>query len=372
MVRVYVNNVEEGNLKFYKSSDGKKQASLIDENAEAFSHKNSKFIQVGGSINPLIAAVYTAFSQHIPLEFSPDLIFNIILQGISEYVAKSPETYRSTFVNHTGKKELNTINNSLVRGDWNNNWEPSILDLGNQISDHMVIDYVKKLINSRFSTTTIAESTAHVAVFMDIVKSYFDFKCTTMCGIPWIDITGTKEDWINLKDSINPLLIALQLNDWNNDLQIILGKFVNTFEGTPDSSFFNKIYNYYGPQGSGSHPEITGWLTKLFLFINGKRNPAINKDNVRIDPSDFPRGLTKTSFKWDYLGTKIPMNLIAGNVGVTVTIAGALKPEIGWVIAEDKTNELANKLNVKKDMIFEGTEKIKSSTWPWNIIGSKS
>ena len=33
------------------------------------------------------------------------------------------------------------------------------------------------------------------------------------------------------------------------------------------------------------------------------------------------------------------MNLIAGQVGVTVTAEGALRPEIGWVISEDKTTE---------------------------------
>jgi hypothetical protein len=350
MVRVNVDNVSEGNLKFYKSIDGKTQAGLIDKNAEAFSHKNMKFIDTDIYTNPLISAVHVAFSQHIPLEFSPDLIFNVILQGISEHVAKAPETYRSTFVNHTGKKELITRNDFLVKGSWDNNWEVSILDLGNQISDNMVMDYVKKLINSKFSTTTIAESTAHIAVFMDIVKHYFDYRCITMCGIPWIEITGNKEDWVQLKKSINPLLIALKLQNWNNDLQMILDKFIDVFDGSPDSTFFSKIYNYYGPKGSGSHPEITGWITKLFLFIgNGKINPSINNDYVKIDPSEFPRSLTKTNFKWDYLKTRISMNLIAGNIGVTLTASGALKPEIGWLIAEDKPNNKdKDELNLPK------------------------
>jgi hypothetical protein len=169
---------------------------------------------------------------------------------------------------------------------------------------------------------------------MDVVKHYFNYTIITFCGIPWIEITGTKEDWVHLKQSISPLLIALNLHDWNNDLQMILDKFVGAFEASPDSSFFSQIYNYYGPMGSGSHPEITGWITKLFLFVeNGEVNPSLNRSNVKIDPSHFPRSLTKTPFKWKYYQSTIPMNLIAGNVGVTLTASGALKPEIGWLIA---------------------------------------
>ena len=378
MVRVNINEVSIGELQSYKIIDGKSQAQNIDKNAEAFSHKNKKFINICGdylSMNPLIASVYVAFANHIPLEFSPDLIFNIILQGISEHVAKSPETYRDSFVNHKGKKQLETINNSLVRGDWNNNWESSIFDLKDQILASMSMDYTKKLINSRFSTTTIAESTAHIAVFMDIVKYYFEYKMTTMCGIPWIEITGTREDWVNLRESIKPLLLALKLEDWNNDLQEILTQFINVFDGLKDFQFWNQIYNYYGPAGSGSNKTVSGWITKLFLYVQGHKNPAINKNNVKIEPCDFNKGLTKTSFIWNYLGTQIPMNLIAGNIGVSITSSGALKPEIGWLIAEDKpeiilTNSSSSISKVNDTNYMNNSiNDIKRSNWPWNIQG---
>lgn len=337
MVRVNINDVSLGNLQLYKIIDGKTQAQNIDKDAEAFSHKNKKFIDICDDMNPLIAAVYTAFANHIPLEFSPDVIFNVILQGISEHVSKSPEVYRNVFVNHKGKKELETINNFLIKGDWNNNWELSISDLKDQILNNMSMDYTKKLINTNFSTTTLAESTAHNAVFMDIVKNYFEYKVSTFCGIPWIEITGNREDWVNLRESIRPLLIALKLEDWNKDLHEIITQFINVFDGLNDFNFWNQIYNYYGPEGSGSNKEISGWITKLFLYIKGNKNPAINKNNVRIEPCDFNKGLTKTSFKWNYFGKNIPMNLIAGNIGVSLTSSGALKPEIGWIIAENKT-----------------------------------
>jgi len=78
MVRVNINEVSIGELQSYKIIDWKTQAQNIEKNAEAFSHKNKKFINICGdylSMNPLIASVYVAFANHIP--FQVDLFWLI-------------------------------------------------------------------------------------------------------------------------------------------------------------------------------------------------------------------------------------------------------------------------------------------------------
>lgn len=282
--------------------------------------------------------------------------------------------------------KLVTINDLLIRGNWNNNWSSSILDLGKQI----VANSRNTLaMETRFTTTTLAEATAHTAVFMDIVKAYFAFHVMTRCGIPWLNITGTKEDWIQLGTTIGLLLTEIGLTEWNQELQNILEHFVNVFDGQINQAHWDQIYKYNGPQGSGEVASASGWIAKLFLYIGGSINPLINQPKLekekansgtsrtnrtsqtinpkftatpwldeaywrRNDPkevsvshqqtnkiqlSSFPSGVTSTPFKWIYYGETIQMNLIAGQVGVTVTAEGALRPEIGWVISEDKTTE---------------------------------
>lgn len=374
MVRVEINKVKLGRLPD-RLLDGKSHALKLDRKAEAFSHQTCQFAALHAeTTNPLIAAVYTAFADHLPLELGPDIIFNTILQGISKHVSTNPEHFRNVFVAHDGKKQLISRDDSLIKGNWNNNWEASILDLGRQIKADMSGEQAKQVIDTTFTTTTLAEQTAHTAVFMDIVKAYYEYTGVTRCGIPWIEITGTREDWVLLQRTIEPLLLALKLTNWNVELQEIISHFVRAFDGDFDFDHWNRIYNYHGPQGSGGVSKVSGWIAKLFLYVKDDINPLIGKPDedvpifqvLQTDPTlahtpwldeslwrsstimkpptvkpataiklaDFPCGTTKTEFTWICYDRSIKMDLIAGLVGITLTEKGSLKPEVGWLIAE--------------------------------------
>lgn len=373
MVRVPINNVKIGEI-YERPVNGIGIARELSKNVESFSHKDVNFIPLQSECtNYLIIAVHNAFARHISLELSPDVIFNTILQGISEHVSKNPEHFRDVFVCHKDKKNIITIDNSLIKGDWNNNWSKSINDIGEQILQNMSGDNAKNVLKTNFSTSSLIEKTAHIAVFMDIVKHYYSYTVCTMCGIPFIDITGKKEDWILLSDQIEKLLLQLKLKNWNSELQEIISHFIKAFDNNNDFSFWNKIYNYYGPQGSGGTASVSGWIAKLFLYIDGKPNPLfltndyeppkcienkykntpwlddsfwsssitgtssqnVAKPKTSIPLSDFCRGITKTPFLWNYYGKNIKMNLLSGLIGITSTDNGSLKPEIGWLIEED-------------------------------------
>lgn len=378
MVRVNINRVETRPCR-HDMLDGKKQATTIDPNAEAFSHRDKTFVDLESldseTSNPLITAVYYSFANHMPLEISPDVIFNTILQGISTHVSKNPEHFRDIFVTHVGKKGLVAINNDLVKGDWNNNWEPCIEDLGEQLFEDMQGGAAKSVLKTTFSTTTPAEAAAHKAAFMDTVKHYYDYTVVTMCGIPYIDVLGTKADWIELAQKISPLLEQLGLSCWNAELQNILAHFGRAFDGEFDWKHWNGIYNYHGPLGSGGVSKVSGWIGKLFLYVKSGANPLLSENmpdvpkrrqplaqfkecpwkdealwsshssNMIEPPSkkeryanaikiaDFPAGITSTPFLWDCLGAHHQMKLIAGLVGITVSSSGCLKPEVGWIVA---------------------------------------
>jgi hypothetical protein len=51
----------------------------------------------------------------------------------------------------------------------------------------------------------------------------------------------------------------------------------------------------------------------------------------------IPAGLSRVPFVWDYLGTKLPMQFVAGFVGVAQdedTLA--VRPAIGWAVGDAK------------------------------------
>ena len=47
----------------------------------------------------------------------------------------------------------------------------------------------------KFSTTGTLEQVVHELGLMDAMKSYFDFKCQTDCGISKVKLMGTLKDW---------------------------------------------------------------------------------------------------------------------------------------------------------------------------------
>ena len=81
-------------------------------------------------------------------------------------------------------------------------------------------------------------------VLMDSMQKYFDYKFTTMCGIPEIRLTGNKEDWLNVKKKTNEILKLIpDLKFWIYDnLNEILDHFIGVFDDKIDKSFWNEIY----------------------------------------------------------------------------------------------------------------------------------
>ena len=382
MVRVKINNVL-GKLNQHLKA-GKEQALIIHKNAEAFSHKDKMFVDLNTETsNALIAAVFYSFANHIPLEISPDVIFNTILQSIAAHVATNPEHFRHVFVSHSGVKQLETRDDTLVKGDWNNRWDTAITNIGVQILNDMSGQAAKQVLTTQFTTTTLTEYIAHTASFMNVVKHYYSYISITCCGIPYIDILGTKDDWLKMAAAISPLIQELGLTEWDKELQVILSHFATAFDGDIDWDHWNGIYMFHGPEESGSVAHVSGWIGKLFLYIKHGINPLLGSKTIeqlnivpqrniprsefancpwkdeslwgssviksntralkihkvnkspRIPLADFPVGFTQTEFKWKYLCTQYDMKLLSGIVGSTVTPSGALKPEVGWVIASD-------------------------------------
>jgi hypothetical protein len=63
-------------------------------------------------MHPFIQAIHLAYSNHLPVILTPDMIWYLIATGTSIHIRKNAERLRSKFVNHEGQKEI------VVRRDY--------------------------------------------------------------------------------------------------------------------------------------------------------------------------------------------------------------------------------------------------------------
>lgn len=205
MVQFKVNDVEIdlelANRLISQFLTGEQQAKeLAGANpADGVSHRNATFVTNPlGTKNPLLASVYLAFSHHLPLTLTPDAIWNTIMQGVSTHVSKNPEKHRHTFVSHKGKETLTVRDDSLRKGAPSDDWGNLACRFTDLIAGSLSGKSALQALNTRFTTTDTIARVAHAIVFMDVVKSYFEYRVCTLCGIPSIELTGTKADWAQM------------------------------------------------------------------------------------------------------------------------------------------------------------------------------
>lgn len=338
MVRVKVNDVVLGEIP--ENVIRTKDTIFNSTTIETYSHYNrdDKFISIDSLkiTNPLVGAVCYAFDNHLPLVLNPDIIWNTIIQNISIHINKDPDKYRDIYVSHTGEKELVVIRDNFIMGDKNNDWNGVSKEFVDKIIENCKSNILNNAMKLRFSTTTLIQDTVHNLNFMDMVKAYFSYIVLTRCGIPYIDIEGTQEDWINLKNSLN-VLDELELFNWKNKLIVIIDNFINAFDDTKENNFefWNGIFYKTGRNMSASDTTIiNGWICNLFLYTNDLVYIDHSNDNIAIKPKEFITGRVSTPFIWKYYGTDYNMSFISGFVGVKIynEEEKSITPELGWTI----------------------------------------
>ena len=194
-------------------------------------------------MHPFVEAVNIAYSHHVPLTITPDVIFYLITSAISVHINQNDEELRKVFVNHEGKKKLELRRDDLKFNDKSNPWHEVIDDFSAQI-DKNTNNNVVDLLVANFSTTSKDARVVSQMVLMDCMQKYFDFMFSTRCGIPEIRLTGNKDDWESVKRRTNDILKLIpDLKCWIDDnLNEILDHFIGVFDDKIDKSFWNEIY----------------------------------------------------------------------------------------------------------------------------------
>jgi hypothetical protein len=296
--------------------------------------------------NPFVYAIHRAYADHLPLVLSPDDLWLCIAQALGLHVNLYAEALRDRLVSHQGQLAIEVRRDGFVMGSADNDWPGVFEEFSQQLAGHL--GEVANLIVADFSTTTAVERGVSQIVLMCVMRPYFRYDVTTLCGIPSITLLGTPDDWRAIRHRAEAFA-QYDLERWTAALLPILDQFVAASAGDVDREFWQSVYKLGG--GSGG-PYISGWINTLFPYI--KRHPEVlgthdgelrvnesayrwegasGDDKNRPTSTQFPWGLSRAPFVWNYQLTDFPMEFVGGFVGVSQNPGTmAVRPAIGWAV----------------------------------------
>ena len=259
-----------------------------------------------------------------------------LLEGLATRVTKNPETCRSQMVPHAGKSEVQLLMPAEVEGRLGSNatWA-GIADSLVAAVDTRVRTGQSETFTPSFSTTTPARRMAIRLKKLEVFSPYFEYRAMAACGIPWIELEGTPDDWRKVRSNLHSLGLC-GLSDWANRMDAVLEEFVRTSEGRPTRSFWRGFVQFHTVWPMcGVYPWIDGWITTFFpVDRDGKIRPFLSP----LQLEDVPPDRGEFDFSIRFLGGRTrKFSLVSGFTGVGQSSDGSLFPELGWSAWETTT-----------------------------------
>ena len=284
--------------------------------------------------NAFLSTCRVAYNSHQRLILNPADLWQLIVQGFGKHVNLNAEELRAMFVDFDGKKEIKVVSDMVYQKE-DNNWE-TVFPMFSQKIKENIGEELHTLLLSEFTTTTPIDYAVSEIAIMHSMQKYFSFANCFMCGFPSFKLEGTVEDW--------ELLITktLQLNKyklewWISKLVPILTKILESVQGNVDIKFWKSFYRQNMASGGDT---LHGWIINFFPYMKeDKPNPYLDmyfdvgKSHWGADAGEFPLGLCKVPFKWEYPTKEYDMELLGGFVG-TYQEGEYLRPAVGWAVKD--------------------------------------
>ena len=313
------------------------------------------------SNSPLLNGYYTAHTNHYPIRIKPDDIWLLIVQALSNHVNVNSESLRHYFVNFEGKQKL-TVEYPISKLE---EVDKKVLEnFSEQINEQMEKYLGTELLDvltPNFSTTTYDSKIVAKISIMGAFKKFFEFSAILSgCGIPYIILEGTAEDY---KEIISK---AKQLSkyefDWYIDKIIPhIEKMVEAKEGKIDVDYFKNMIQKkevtekeYGLSGMGpydvKYDYICGWILNFFSYITikddmGKRTQKFTADSLKVKYLEdlAPQMLVVPFDLTDANGQTHSLKYKVGFIGCAQNKNHEVIPVQGWFVSpiiEDEKNSV--------------------------------
>ena len=353
--------------------------------------------------HPLFAAAHLAFAGHFPLVLSPDMLWNVILQGLAQHVKNNAERLRPKLVAHAGRKVIEVVRPDFTPGSPENPWAEVIAEFSAKVQRH-VGDKYAALVPS-FSTTGPAERTACEVALLDTFQPYFQYELRCVCGIPEITLEGTPADWDALGAKIDALE-PFELDWWTPHLRMIAAQFRRAARGEVNRTFWANIYKHQTVYGGST---VNGWLALLVPYTKNYRTGSYTVRNEVLgypldwannalpteDPNggrprfgtgryggvstqSLPGGVSRAPFRMTFGrgGQEVTrsMEFVGGFVGATQDPKTlAVRPKLGWaVVPADEHADLLDRLRESEHANPLDAEPLEAVLARWREIGGRS
>ena len=250
---------------------------LINENTLGYSLDINQELEDIYSNVPVLSGFYTAHTNHYPIRITPDDIWLLIVQAFSNHVNANDKELRKYFVNFSGKKEL-------IIDDYGTNFKEiqrkNLENFTEKIIEKMK-DYLGKeildILTPEFTTTNYDSIIICKLTIMCTFKKYFEYKYSTAgCGIPYIILEGTVEDYKKIKSKAAKLS-KYQFNWYIDRIIPHIDKMIEAKEGKIDIKYFKnfiqkdevtELIPHSGRPIESRVNEIYGWILSFFAYLN--------------------------------------------------------------------------------------------------------
>ena len=141
-------------------------------------------------------AIYECYNHHWGLKTIPDDWWYTIIRTVATAIDKhsKEDEVRKYFVNHEGKKRLTVDVDDTCGIDY----EKFFREMTNLIQSNIKVDKYVKTIRSDFTTSTETHQIVSEITVMSSMQEFFEYCMRTRCGIPFVELEGTEDDWVKL------------------------------------------------------------------------------------------------------------------------------------------------------------------------------
>lgn len=314
----------------------------------AYNGCHSAAWQIEQSPNNLLKAVVLAFAYHLPLRLKPDHILYAILSGFNMWVNEMgghQKLAQKGLVDESKK-------NITIEISTNPDWDQVVDTIGNQLEEAITNRDLIQIMKGSFTTTTQTMMRVKNLTVASIMKKFVRIEFSTWCGIPYVTIEGSPQDWEKLKVITNALLALAdgELNWWLVKLNEGLDVMIETSKGNNTEAAWINFLNF--KSHSGFHG-FDGWLNSFFPYVketeHNPKNIVTNallkkdpKEKYHVDCINFSNVLPSTStesYEWKLGGNPYKtLHITAGLVDVIQWTGEdfALEPFIGYQIDSTK------------------------------------
>lgn len=258
-----------------------------------------------------------AYAHHRGVVLSPDHIWYTLLCELAGMVAEEPERYRTLFTTSAEKQQICV----------------DIVDSNTVLPLDSITEALTALVPAKFaepfcptfSTTQTRERLAMRAAFADLASPYYEYSMM-LCGIPFVDLTGTPADWRVIENNWQQIRAAFATHtDYFDRVAGTLHRITGQRDA-PDPAFIAGIFTSK-KCGSGSEQEISGWFPELF------RTPPADTWLAR----NFASHVSQVSYK--NLSTKKAYVMKQGLFSSAIDHRGYLVPSFSHIVYEDLSSE---------------------------------